>query len=227
MMSGAYAFEDVEFVENPEPRCPCVLLLDTSSSMRGEKISHLNDGLRTFQTALNDDSLAARRVEVAIVTFDSEIKVVQDFITADSFMPPMLTAQGTTHMGGGIQKALDMIQYRKQMYKDNGVMYYRPWVFLITDGEPQGETDEVVEAAAWRIREEDRAKRLAFFAVGVEGANMTRLAAISPPDRTPVRLNGLNFHKMFVWLSTSMQRISNSRLGDQIALPPPTGWGSV
>lgn len=28
-MSGA------EFVDNPEPRCPCLLLLDVSGSMRG------------------------------------------------------------------------------------------------------------------------------------------------------------------------------------------------
>ena len=39
----------VEFAENPEPRCPCVLLLDTSASMHGEPISALNEGLRTFK----------------------------------------------------------------------------------------------------------------------------------------------------------------------------------
>ena len=31
-------FADAEFAENPEPRCPCVLLLDTSTSMQGESI---------------------------------------------------------------------------------------------------------------------------------------------------------------------------------------------
>jgi len=38
----------IEFAENPEPRCPCVLLLDTSGSMSGEKIASLNAGLQTF-----------------------------------------------------------------------------------------------------------------------------------------------------------------------------------
>jgi len=28
-------FAAAEFAENPEPRCPCVLLLDTSASMQG------------------------------------------------------------------------------------------------------------------------------------------------------------------------------------------------
>jgi hypothetical protein len=41
--------EMVEFAENPEPRCACVLLLDTSGSMAGEKIDALNEGIRTLQ----------------------------------------------------------------------------------------------------------------------------------------------------------------------------------
>jgi hypothetical protein len=44
------------FTDNPEPRCPCLLLLDTSHSMRGEPIRALNDGLVAFK-----DELAATR----------------------------------------------------------------------------------------------------------------------------------------------------------------------
>ena len=28
-------FADAQFAENPEPRCPCLLLLDSSTSMSG------------------------------------------------------------------------------------------------------------------------------------------------------------------------------------------------
>jgi hypothetical protein len=31
-------FSNVEFADNPEPRCACLLLLDTSGSMKGAKI---------------------------------------------------------------------------------------------------------------------------------------------------------------------------------------------
>lgn len=34
-----------EFVENPEPRCPVILLCDTSSLMHGKPINALNRGL--------------------------------------------------------------------------------------------------------------------------------------------------------------------------------------
>lgn len=219
-MSALSRLEDVEFAENPEPRCPCILLLDTSSSMAGAPINALNDGLQVFQQNTARDNLAARRVDVAVVTFDSSIKVIQNFVTVDQFQPPTLTAQGGTDMAGGIERALDMIRSRKDQYRANGVAYYRPWVFMITDGEP----NSGYESAAQRIKLEEKLNRVAFFAVGVEGANMSRLKDIVV--RTPVKLNGLNFAEMFVWLSASMQRVSQSKLDEQVALPP-AGWGTV
>jgi uncharacterized protein YegL len=216
--------EAVEFAENPEPRCPCVLLLDTSGSMKGAPINALNEGLRSFKDDLIKDTLASKRVEVAVVTFDSHVSIAQDFVTADQFEPPTLGAQGYTHMGAAIHQALDMLQARKEQYKANGIVYYRPWVFMITDGEPQGEPDDVVDLAAERIKGDEDSKRVAFFAVGVENANMTRLGEIVV--RTPVKLRGLNFVDMFEWLSRSMQAVSHSKVDEQIALPPP-GWSTV
>jgi uncharacterized protein YegL len=216
--------EVVEFAENPEPRCPCVLLLDTSGSMKGAPINALNEGLRSFRDDLIGDALASKRVEVAVVTFDSHVSIVQDFVTADQLEPPVLMAQGYTHMGAAINQALDMLQARKDQYKANGIVYYRPWVFMITDGEPQGEPDDVVDLAANRIKDDEDNKRVAFFAVGVESANMSRLGEIAV--RTPVKLRGLNFVEMFEWLSRSMQAVSHSKVDEQVALPPP-GWGTV
>lgn len=212
--------DSIEFAQNPEPRCPCVLLLDTSGSMSGERIDALNEGLQTFQEHLNKDNLARKRVEVAIITFNSEVKVVQDFVTADTFKPSSLNTSGFTSMGSGIIQALDLIQSRKAQYHDNGISYYRPWVFLITDGEPTDDTERAVQ----RLRNEEGNKRIAFFAVGVQDANMERLKQIAV--RTPIKLKGLNFQEMFVWLSTSMQSVSQSKPGDQVPLSPP-GWGEI
>lgn len=216
--------EAVEFAENPEPRCPCVLLLDTSGSMQGEPIEALNKGLRVFKHDLQGNSLASRRVEVAVVSFNSDVRVEHDFVTADRFEPPELVAQGLTCIGSGIHKALDMVQARKAVYRASGVAYYRPWVFTITDGEPQGEPEQIVEQASRRIQEDEANKRVAFFTVGVENANMSRLGQISV--RTPLKLNKLNFTELFLWLSASMSAVSHSRLDEQVGLPP-VGWGVV
>ena len=214
----------VEFAENPEARCPCVLLLDTSGSMEGEPIAALNEGLRAFKDDLCKDPLASRRVEVAVVAFDSTVKVVQEFVTADQFDPPALKAQGSTLMGGAILKSLDMIAARKAQFKSAGVLYYRPWVFMITDGAPHGESEDFLQQVAQRVHDEEERKRVAFFAVGVENADMARLQQLVA--RTPVKLIGLNFVEMFVWLSRSAQVVSHSKMNEQVALPPP-GWGTV
>ncbi|MEM1367464.1 MAG: VWA domain-containing protein [Cyanobacteria bacterium P01_H01_bin.15] len=214
----------IEFAENPEPRCPCVLLLDTSGSMRGAPIAALNRGLSAFQTDLNRDPLAKKRVEVAVVTFNSEVRVVQDFVTANQFQAPVLKADGMTLTGQGIITAISLVRARKTQYKNNGISYYRPWIFMVTDGAPAGEPPVNIQEAAERIALEEEYRRVAFFAVGVEGADMKILSTLS--RRTPLRLKGLQFQEMFLWLSASMQRVSQSQFGEDTALPPP-GWGMV
>lgn len=208
------------FADNPEPRCPCVLLLDVSGSMSGKPLDELNAGLVTFRDELSADSLAMKRVEVAIVTF-GPVNVESPFQTASSFYPPVLSPQGDTPMGGAIRQALDMLSQRKAEYRANGIAYYRPWVFLITDGAP---TDEWQTAAA-AVREGEASKSFAFFAIGVKGANMDTLRQISV--REPLQLTGLRFQELFAWLSRSLSSVSRSTPGTEVALPPPTGWSSV
>jgi Mg-chelatase subunit ChlD len=47
-----------EFVNNPENRCPVILVLDNSGSMAGQPIQQLNEGLQLFREELFADSLA-------------------------------------------------------------------------------------------------------------------------------------------------------------------------
>jgi len=212
----------VEFATNPEPRCACVLLLDVSGSMSGRAIDALNEGLRAFAGDLSTDPLARQRVEVAVVTFGNDgVQVVDEFVTAGQYEPSRLKAGGGTPMGEAIVRGLDLVEARKAQYKANGIVYYRPWVFLITDGEP---TDDWKEAAA-RVHAAEAANGLAFFAVGVEGANLEVLSSIA--TRTPLKLQGLKFVELFVWLSQSQRTVSSSKPGDQTALPSVEGWASV
>lgn len=219
-MSDQISFETNDFASNPEPRCPCVLLLDVSSSMSGQPISELNLGLSTFKDELAADSLAMKRVEVAIVTF-GPTKVEMPFTGASSFYPTALSAQGDTPMGSAILQAIDLVKDRKAEYRSNGISYYRPWVFLITDGGPTDRWD----AAAAAVREGEASKAFAFFAIGVKGANMDVLKQIS--SRDPLSLDGLKFRELFSWLSSSLRSVSRSTPGTEVALEAPKGWASV
>jgi uncharacterized protein YegL len=214
---------------NPEPRIMCVLLVDNSGSTEGDPIHQLNTALPTLGDYLRKDPQAARRVELAVVTFGGEVKVAQDFVPPAEFKPPVLTAGGATPMGEAILKAFEMVEQRKARYEVSDLDSYEPWIFLITDGEPT-DSPEVLERAVQRIREgeeKERGKRVAFFAVGVDGANMERLARIS--KRTPLKLRGLNFARMFQWVSRSLTRASQTQMGDRVLLDNPIadGWAEV
>jgi uncharacterized protein YegL len=240
-------FPEPEFVDNPEPRCPCVLLLDTSGSMSDERtvavalspvqqllndslaprsvkpIDELNAGLAAFQRELLADELAVKRIEVAVVTF-GPVKLLSDFQSPDLFRPPRLVAEGDTPLGAAIEKAVELISARKAAYKQNGISYYRPWIFLLTDGEP---TDDW-QRAAQLVRVGEQTKAFAFFAIGVEGAKFDILRQISL--RQPLQLNGLQFRELFRWLSASLSAVSRSSPSDEIALKNPAspdGWASL
>ncbi|PYE93030.1 uncharacterized protein YegL [Rhizobium sp. PP-F2F-G38] len=216
-------FDGAEFIDNPEPRCPCLLLLDVSGSMRGKPIRELNEGLAQFRDELFADSLAAKRVEVGVVTF-GPVNVVNDFTGVQSWIAPELREQGDTPMGRAIEEGLNMLRERKNSYRQNGISYYRPWIFLITDGGP---TDSW-QAAAQAVKSGESEKAFSFFAVGVEGANFDILSKISVRD--PLVLKDMRFRDLFSWLSSSLSSVSQSNPGDAVPLSNPAapdGWASI
>lgn len=222
-MSLQEDIRDEDLIRNKEQRSPCMLVVDTSASMRGVAIQELNDGLRLFQDEVRKDPLAAVRCEIAIVTFGGSVRLVQDFITADEFAAPTLNAMGDTPMGAGINLALDTLRRRKDSYRENGVNYTRPWVFVMSDGAP---TDNEWDLAAGRLRKEEENKGVVVFPVAVQGADLNVLMQLSRAN-APLRLQGLKFREFFVWLSASQHRVSAGRAGGQIQLPSTHGWSEA
>ena len=215
--------ESAEFAMNTEPRCPCLLLLDTSGSMRGKPLDELNAGIRQFKDELFADEMAQKRVEIAIVGF-GPVQVLSDFQTPDVFEAPTLAATGDTPIGAAIETGLNLLEQRKQTYRNNGVSFYRPWVFLITDGGPT----DFWHSAAEKVKQGEAGNHFSFFTVGVEGARMDVLSQIS--TREPLKLQALRFRDLFKWLSNSLGSVSKSKVGTAVPLENPAapgGWGSV
>ena len=221
-----------DLIDNPTTRVPVCICLDTSHSMAGAPIRELNAGLQAFYDAINQDEIAQFSADVSIITFgnrgDKQVNVIREFSTlVNDTKAPTLTANGCTPMGEAVNLALDMLEERKKMYKDNGVDYYQPWIVLMTDGAPYGDKNPLDLGRAQR-RSSDMANngKLVVFPIGIgDAADMDVLAKFSP-KRPPVKIKGLEFSKFFLWLSSSVSKKSQSN-GEHVQLDPINSWGQL
>ncbi|MGE0214216.1 vWA domain-containing protein [Mycolicibacterium sp.] len=220
---------------NPDPRVACVVLCDVSGSMQGEPIDALQRGFAAFTQYLHNDTLASKRVEVAVVAFGTAATVLVPMQEARSLTPVPFTASGTTNMAAGIHLALDIIEDRKQAYKMAGLQYYRPWILVLTDGRPN--IDGFEEAVA-RLNAAESARGVTVFAVGAGPKVDYRQLARLSVQRSPAPLDGLKYEALFEWLSASLASVSNSAefarsdealgaMGERIPLPSVSGWTSA
>lgn len=212
-----------DLIDNPSPRCPCLVVLDTSASMDGSPIAQLNAGLQQFIRELKADEVAACSVELAVLTAGFTVQEALPFTTAlqlDGCAP--FDASGWTPLGEAVTRGLDMLEQRKAEYRRNGVAYYQPWLVMISDGVP---TDDW-QAAAQRARSLAEQRKLVSLMIGVNDANTQILGQFS--NRPAIKLDGLKFAEFFQWLSASMSRVSASAsTTTSVALPAMDGWASI
>ncbi|MGP1518067.1 MAG: vWA domain-containing protein [Ottowia sp.] len=212
-----------DLIDNPSPRCPCLLVLDTSGSMSGEPIAQLNAGVRQFIQELQRDEVAACSVEVAIIVAGGRVESVMPFNTVMSLdYASTFSAGGDTPLGTAVEEGLRMLDERKNEYRKNGVAYYQPWMVIISDGSP---TDDWQNAAS-KAKDLSEKRKLVSLVVGVQGADMTVLSEFS--NRSALHLDGLKFSQFFNWLSASMSRVSASNsTSNSVKLPPMDDWASI
>ncbi len=206
----------------------CVLLLDCSSSMQnGNAIDALNSAVSQFRTQCMADELLCRGLDIAVVGFSTDVQVIQDFTPITHMEVPRIIADGQTSMGAGLNVAIDLLERRKGQYKELGVPYHRPWIFMISDGAPNDD----YEAAFARVCDMQKQKKLELWAVGVSGYEKDILTSLT--NRVIELDANLNFAGLFEWLSTSLSAKSRSKPGDAVSyenLPEgsrvvPSEWG--
>ena len=211
---------DVMPVSHPgERHVPCVCLLDTSISMDGAPIRELNQGMIEMGNALLHDELARGRAELCIFTFDKDVKRIVDWTSAESYSAPSVTAKGCTSMNQAINEGLNAIAERTEFYRDAGVQYYKPWLFLLTDGCP---TDpELTDSTRARLRGEIEAG-LNFYPMAIgENADQEFLRAYYPENwknKWVLHADEKHFKEAFVWISQSIGKVVKAKPGQRVGM---------
>lgn len=200
-------------------RTPTVLLLDISASMSNgpekdtsgaasgtkRKIDYLNEGLESFESAIEENTHSEERVDIATVTFGGEAEVAHDFEPFTDWTPPRFEPGGTTPMAAAIDKAVEMIDNIKRGYRQEGITYTRPLLWLVTDGKP--DMDE--EDTEWRetralIQDQMAGNHLALFPLGIDETDVDRLdRLVGGTDVSAKRLDARRLAKLFEMMSNS------------------------
>ncbi|MCM1140260.1 MAG: VWA domain-containing protein [Muribaculum sp.] len=218
-----------ESAQNLDQKCLCVLVLDVSGSMNGAKLDALNEGVSSFfkqiQTADDVPDSLIDQLEIAVIQYDEEVKILRDPKLLDpEEKAPILTTRGSvTETVMAIEDAIQLVEDRKAFYKQTGQSYYRPWIIVMTDGEPYGSraSENDIETLSKKVEFESvpdangNGKKYMIIGIGVgKDANMTTLARLTGGRAMP--LDGLKFGQFFKWLSSSMSKVSQSKEGDKI-----------
>ncbi|NET42520.1 VWA domain-containing protein [Okeania sp. SIO2B3] len=185
--------------KSAELKIPVVLVVDTSTSMSGERIDSLNAGISTFKQQFEPSSKISQSVKLAIITSNSNGRGIQDFVNIDEFAPSPFKAEGETMMGKGINLALQEIE--------NYLASQKPWLFYIigpatnnnwqlTDKDWQKSTQR-----AWKAVEENK---LNFFVVNVQGVDSINLIKFGSPKTSPKLFN--EFQELFHWIAEILKK---------------------
>ena len=224
-LSMAPTYEDAADIEtqiriNTEQRTPCVLVLDVSYSMDGERIESLNRGLVEFETALKNDEMALDRVVVQVITFGGSVEIYTNWTDASEFSAPSLSPSGDTPMGTAMELALDEIDRLKETFREGGITWTRPWIFLMTDGGP---TDDSWRESAARVRDAVQQKRAIVWPIAMPDADFGPLREFGGDTADIYSVDTANFGSLFKWLSASLSQVAQSRVGETIQLAAPPG----
>lgn len=205
-----------EIPKTTEKRTLCCFVLDVSGSMStNNNIDEMNAALNDFVKEISGDIDFVNNIEIAVVTFDDQVNVIQDAALSEDVPPLQLLTGGTTAMVDGVRKGIEVITVRKDYYKRSGLPYTRSFLVLITDGAPDSGQD--VAGLARQIEQDTKSGRYVFMSLGVSGADMNVLEQISGYlgdghggyDRIkPLPLKGAAFKGFFSFIAQSSKAAS-------------------
>lgn len=214
----AEMFSEADFGNSTKRRLPICFCLDTSGSMIGNPIKQLNLGLSNFVSSIkaNDDTRSA--TDIAIVTFGAQVNIVMPFgkLAKDKTLPEITASTSLTALGEGILTSLELLDVRKQGYKEMGIKYYQPWLVVITDGAPQGPNAmQNMNLAIEACNELEANDKLVVFNIGVgNAADFDILKKLSKKREEPISVSSADFGRLFEFLGSSSSSVISSGKGD-------------
>lgn len=205
-----------------EPHQHVIFVLDRSISMNGKPLENLLLAINRFPQDVCQDPKAARVIETAVIAFNDQAEVVQDWRPITAMNSISLVAGGSTNISNALELAVKMCRERTNLIPTE---CHKPAVVLITDGYG-GDVSEVSKLIQQRIAD----KKMQMWILCVKGYDEATVASLCQKDANGnpkfvaelVDENGYDFTQFFKMLSKSMKAVSVSSPGSNVHvnLPP-------
>jgi Mg-chelatase subunit ChlD len=167
-----------------------VLLIDTSSSMQGEKILRAKEAAHVFIAQLD-----LERDQAAVVGFNSSTRIASPLTSNRRLLETAvdgLRTESGTRIDTALWTAVGLLAGPNRNTKN------RPAVILLSDGAHTGPSGAVLQAAAEARRQGARIYTVALGA----GVDATLLAAVADPGRAYVAAQGADLAAIYGELAT-------------------------
>lgn len=206
-----------------ERRLPVYLLVDCSESMAGTAIAAVQEGVETLIRTLQRDPVALESVYLSIITFAHEARVESPLTELMLVKPPRLRIRCGTAMGQALDLLAHALDHEVRKSSSTTKGDWKPFVFLLTDGQPTDEFDASVRA--FRDKYNHMIAMIYAIACG-DDVDVQRLYKLTDMVLHLKDIRQETIQKFFFWLTQSVQTASHSvgMAGDMMdAMPPLPG----
>ena len=111
-------------------RLPVYIVIDISSSMRGEPIAAVNNGIDSLVQALCCDPYALETTCISIITYSTEAKQIVPLTEVYKFQKPEITAKGQSAFGAALNLLCECIEKEVHKTTEERKGDWRPLVFF-------------------------------------------------------------------------------------------------
>ena len=119
-------------------RLPVYLVIDVSSSMRGEPIAAVNNGIDSLVNELRLDPYALETTCLSVITYGTEARQIVPLTEVYRFIKPEIIAKGQSALGEALNLLCECIQREVHKTTEDRKGDWRPLVFLLSDGGHSG-----------------------------------------------------------------------------------------
>lgn len=177
---------------------PIIYVLDTSGSMRGDRIAAVNAAMHETMDVLRDVSKnnPTAELKIGVLQFASGANWITDkgFVYMEDFYWNDLKAGGVTDLGSAINELGDKMSRKK--FLDSDVGYKVPVIIFMSDGGP---TDDYVSALKKVNATNKWFKASTKIAIAVgENANIPVLQEIAGNDEAVIKVDDLETLKKLI-----------------------------